>query len=286
MEEQEEQEGRKRRRKRRRRGDNPSTSANLLSKIFFCWLSPLFRVGYERRLEEEDMFTVLPEDGSERLGKALQRYWDEEVLSAKQDLRPPKLTTVLIRCYWKSYSLIGIYIFIEAASSLATAYGCVAGVCGSTVAMALLHHLYFYHVQRAGMKIRIAALRLNSAALTKTTTGQIVNLLSNDVNKFDEVTSFLHFLWLGPLQATAAMLLLLYLIGPSCLAGMVVLVVLIPMQTAFGRLFSTLRAQTATLTDDRIRIMSEVVSGIRIIKMYAWEMPFAELVNEVRRYGQ
>ncbi|CAL8268154.1 unnamed protein product [Lota lota] len=294
------------------RRDNPSASANLFSKIFFCWLSPLFRTGFKRRLEEDDMLRVLPEDGSETLGEALQRYWDKEVLRAKEDLRPPNLTKVLVQCYWKPYLLIGIYIFLGEtikvlqpvllghlilyfegphAASLSEAYGYAAAVCCSTVAMALLHHLYFYHVQRAGMKIRIAvchmiyrkALRLNSTALAKTTTGQIVNLLSNDVNKFDEVTLFLHFLWLGPLQATAAMLLLLYLIGPSSLAGMTVLVVLIPVQTVFGRLFSTLRGQTATLTDERIRMVSEVVSGIRIIKMYGWEKLFSELVNEVRR---
>lgn len=44
-----------------------------------------------------------------------------------------------------------------------------------------------------------------------------------------------------------------------------------------------LRAKTAALTDNRIRTMNEVVSGIRIIKMYAWEKPFAALVNDVRR---
>lgn len=44
------------------------------------------------------------------------------------------------------------------------------------------------------------------------------------------------------------------------------------------------RAETAVLTDDRIRTMNEVISGIRVIKMYGWEKPFASLVNEVRRY--
>ncbi|MEQ2186827.1 Multidrug resistance-associated protein 4, partial [Goodea atripinnis] len=52
--------------------DNPSATANLLSKIFFCWLNPLFRAGYKRRLEEDDMYKVLPEDASERLGEELQ----------------------------------------------------------------------------------------------------------------------------------------------------------------------------------------------------------------------
>lgn len=43
------------------------------------------------------------------------------------------------------------------------------------------------------------------------------------------------------------------------------------------------RSKTAVLTDRRIRIMNEVVSGIRIIKMYAWEKPVSALVSEARR---
>uniref|UniRef100_A0A3Q3LYS7 Multidrug resistance-associated protein 4-like n=1 Tax=Labrus bergylta TaxID=56723 RepID=A0A3Q3LYS7_9LABR len=129
----------------------------------------------------------------------------------------------------------------------------------------------------------VEALCLSSSAMGKTTTGQIVNLLSNDVNKFDDVTIFLHFLWVGPLQAAAVVGLLWVEIGASCLVGMVVLMFLMPVQTLFGRLFSTFRSKTAALTDNRIRTMNEVVSGIRIIKMYAWEKPFSALVTEVRR---
>uniref|UniRef100_A0A8U7M3P9 Multidrug resistance-associated protein 4 n=1 Tax=Corvus moneduloides TaxID=1196302 RepID=A0A8U7M3P9_CORMO len=160
-----------------------------------------------------------------------------------------------------------------------------------TLILAIMHHLYFYHVQRAGMKLRVAmchmiyrkALRLSSVAMAKTTTGQIVNLLSNDVNKFDQVTIFLHFLWAGPLQAVAVTVLLWMEIGPSCLAGMAVLIILLPVQTCIGRLFSSLRSKTAALTDVRIRTMNEVISGMKIIKMYAWEKSFAELVNGLRR---
>uniref|UniRef100_A0A668ANY5 Multidrug resistance-associated protein 4 n=1 Tax=Myripristis murdjan TaxID=586833 RepID=A0A668ANY5_9TELE len=300
---------------RREARDNPSATANLLSKIFFCWLNPLFRIGYKRTLEEDDMYKVLPEDGSKRLGQELQWYWDREVQRAAKDVRTPKLTKALIQCYWRSYSLFGIFTVIEETikviqplllgklieffesydpnnkAAVYEAYGYAAGISLSTTFLAVLHHLYFYHVQRAGMKIRVAmchmiyqkALCLNSTALAKTTTGQIVNLLSNDVNRFDEVTLYLHFLWVGPLQAAAVILLLLYVIGPSCLAGMTVLVILMAVQTMFGRLFSSLRAQTAALTDDRIRTMNEVISGIRIIKMYGWERPFSAMVDEVRR---
>uniref|UniRef100_A0A7N8XKF2 ATP-binding cassette, sub-family C (CFTR/MRP), member 4 n=1 Tax=Mastacembelus armatus TaxID=205130 RepID=A0A7N8XKF2_9TELE len=204
------------------------------------WLNPLFRTGYKRRLEEDDMYEVLEEDRSERLGQDLQRYWDHEIQKAAKEMRTPKLTKVIIQCYWKSYAVLGFFTLIE-------------------------------------------ALGLSSSAMGKTTTGQIVNLLSNDVNRFDDVTIFLHFLWVGPLQAAAVVGLLWVEIGPSCLAGMVVLMFLMPMQTLFGRLFSTYRSKTAVQTDSRIRTMNEVVSGMRIIKMYAWEKPFATLVSEVRR---
>ncbi|XP_023565420.1 multidrug resistance-associated protein 4 isoform X2 [Octodon degus] len=117
----------------------------------------------------------------------------------------------------------------------------------------------------------------------KTTTGQIVNLLSNDVNKFDQVTIFLHFLWAGPLQAIAVTALLWMEIGVSCLAGMAVLIILLPLQSCIGKLFSSLRSKTAAFTDARIRTMNEVITGIRIIKMYAWEKSFADLITSLRR---
>uniref|UniRef100_A0A3B4YWW6 Cystic fibrosis transmembrane conductance regulator n=1 Tax=Seriola lalandi dorsalis TaxID=1841481 RepID=A0A3B4YWW6_SERLL len=279
------------------------------------WLNPLFRTGYKRRLEEDDMYEVLVEDRSERLGQDLQRYWDHEVQTAIKEIRPPRLTRGIIRCFWKPYAVLGFFTLIEEVikviqpvilgkmikyfenynpddkTALYETLGYAAALSICTIGLAVLHHLYFYHVQRTGMKIRVAmchmiykkALCLSSSAMGKTTTGQIVNLLSNDVNRFDDVTIFLHFLWVGPLQAAAVVGLLWMEIGPSCLAGMVVLMFLMPVQTLFGRLFSKFRSKTAGLTDSRIRTMNEVVSGMRIIKMYAWEKPFAALVSEVRR---
>ncbi|XP_023383782.1 multidrug resistance-associated protein 4 [Pteropus vampyrus] len=294
---------------------NPLQSANLCSRVFFWWLNPLFKIGHKRRLEEDDMYSVLPEDRSKHLGEELQGFWDKEVLRAERDSRKPSLTKAIIKCYWKSYLVLGIFTLIEEALRVvqpiflgkiiryfenydptnsvtlheAYAYVTVLSVC--TLILATLHHLYFYHVQCAGMRLRVAmchmiyrkALRLSNVAMSKTTTGQIVNLLSNDVNKFDQVTIFLHFLWAGPLQAIAVTALLWMEIGISCLAGLAVLIILLPLQSCIGKLFSSLRSKTAAFTDMRIRSMNEVITGIRIIKMYAWEKSFAELITNLRR---
>ncbi|XP_037617803.1 multidrug resistance-associated protein 4-like isoform X1 [Sebastes umbrosus] len=294
---------------------NPLATAGFLSRVFLCWLSRLLHLGHKRRLEESDMHSVLPEDKSEILGEELHRLWDGEFRKATKELRKPKLSRVLVKCYGKSYAVVGLFVFsLEAIKvvqplllrqvilyfenydpddqrSLLMVYGYAAAMSLSTFGLTILQHLYYYHVQRTGMKIRVAmchmiyrkALGLSSESMGQTTTGQIVNLLSNDVNRFDEITLNLHYLWLGPLQAMVIIVLLWHQIGVSCLAGVAVIAVMLPVQTWFGKLFGIFRSKTAVLTDVRIRIMNEVVSGIRIIKMYAWEKPFSALVAEVRR---
>ncbi|XP_061266626.1 ATP-binding cassette sub-family C member 4-like isoform X6 [Bos javanicus] len=261
------------------------------------------------------MYPVLPEDRSQRLGEELQGYWNREVERAKRDAREPSLTKAIIKCYWTSYVVLGFFMFLEEgtrviqpmflgkmisyvenydpndSAALHEAYGYAAGLSACVLVWAVLHHLYFYHMQRVGMRLRVAmchmiyrkALRLSSPAMGKTTTGQIVNLLSNDVNRFDQVTMFLHYLWVGPLQAIAVTTLLWMQIGMSCLAGMAILVILLLLQSCLGKLFSSLRSKTAALTDDRISTMSEVISGIKTIKMNAWEKSFIDLISKLRR---
>ncbi|XP_029941882.1 multidrug resistance-associated protein 4-like [Salarias fasciatus] len=295
--------------------DNPLASAGFFSRVFLCWLSPFLHLSHKRQLEESDMYSVLPEDRSETLGEELQRYWDLEVRRATKQLHKPRLSRVLISCYGKRFAAAGLFVFfIEVIKviqplllgkiilyfenydpgdqmSLYLVYAYAAAMSLSSFALTILQHLYYYNLQRIGMKIRVAmchviyrkALGLSSESMGRTTTGQIVNLLSNDINRFDEIPLNLHYLWVGPLQAVVILVLLWFEIGPSCLAGVAVILLMLPVQTWFGKLFGIFRSKMAVLADSRIRIMNEVVSGIRIIKMYAWEIPFSALVTEVRR---
>ena len=111
----------------------------------------------------------------------------------------------------------------------------------------------------------------------------MVNLLSNDVNKFDIAVFFLHYLWCGPLQFLIVMYLTWQSIGYAAFVGGVLNLTFIPIQSWCAKKYSNLRSQTAKRTDERIRIMNEIIYGIKVIKMYAWEHSFAKLIEKARR---
>lgn len=50
-----------------------------------------------------------------------------------------------------------------------------------------------------------------------------------------------------------------------------------------GKLSAIFRFRTALRADERIRFMDEIISGVQVIKMYAWEIPFAKSVALARK---
>lgn len=154
----------------------------------------------------------------------------------------------------------------------------------------LLFHPFMMHMMHLAMKMRVAvssaiyrkALRLSRTALGGTTTGQVVNLVSNDLGRFDRALIHLHFLWLGPLELLVALYFLYEQIGVSAFYGVAILLLYLPLQAYLSRLTSRLRLRTAQRTDRRVRMMNEIIAGIQVIKMYAWEQPFEKLVASTR----
>ncbi|XP_011301163.1 probable multidrug resistance-associated protein lethal(2)03659 [Fopius arisanus] len=171
------------------------------------------------------------------------------------------------------------------------AYLYASGVILCSAVNIFVVHPYMMAILHMGMKMRVAccsliyrkALKLSRTALGETTVGQAVNLLSNDVNRFDVAIIFLHYLWIGPLETAIITYFMYQEVNISAVIGVASLLMFIPLQGWLGKKSSVLRLRTAIRTDERVRLTNEIISGIQAIKMYTWEHPFSALIENARK---
>lgn len=125
-------------------------------------------------------------------------------------------------------------------------------------------------------------LRLPKSASIDGLNGRVINLMSNDVGKFDVALYSLHDLWKGPVQAVLLGYLIFREIGISGLVGMTFILCFIPIQSWIGKKSAQFRLNTTKRTDIRVRFMNEIIQGMQIIKMYTWENSFAKMIEHIR----
>lgn len=164
-------------------------------------------------------------------------------------------------------------------------------LCVIVFANFFISHPYYMGKFRYGMDIRVAvsrliyakALRITTSTVQRSTIGKIVNLISNDVNRFDIAYIYLSYTYLGPLITIVSLFAMYQFIQWSCLGSLAIIAVYIPFQTLMANILSRFRSASITLTDDRLRLMAEILPAMRVIKMYVWEIPFSHLVHVARK---
>jgi len=114
-------------------------------------------------------------------------------------------------------------------------------------------------------------------------TGKTINLVSNDAQRFERLVYGLHFFMFAPLDILGCCTILFLLIGWKALVGIGLFIILITYIAAMSNENAKLRHKTALVTDRRLEVMNEVVSGIRAVKMFAWEWNFTESIRQLRR---
>ncbi|KAI9714836.1 MAG: hypothetical protein M1820_000125 [Bogoriella megaspora] len=120
-------------------------------------------------------------------------------------------------------------------------------------------------------------------ASEQVTSGTIINLMAIDSFKVSEISAYLHFLWAEtPVQVVVAVILLYKIMGYSSIAGIGMMIVLLPINMWIANQFSTIQKQILAATDARIHTTNEVLTNIRIIKFFAWEQRFMAQVDDVR----
>ncbi|XP_055536688.1 probable multidrug resistance-associated protein lethal(2)03659 [Wyeomyia smithii] len=289
---------------------SPVLKAPLLSRLTFWWLRDLFRAGQRNAITEDSLYATVPNLKSVRLQEQFDRLWSDELRKARPSLvraifravgRPVLVWAIVLTVIETAIRLgqpyfLGLVVSYFSANqtdvSRQEAWLYAAGMIICSLVPAFTFHPYYLFMFEIGTKIRVACSCLiykKSLKLTKSVAasdglnGKIINLLSSDVGTIDDIFYSLHDLWKPLLECALITFLVYQVLGYSGLLGMVLILSVIPFQAWNSHRAAAYAQKAAERTDYRVRFMNEIIQGIQVIKMYAWESSFAKLVRKIRR---
>ncbi|KAL3283027.1 hypothetical protein HHI36_006186 [Cryptolaemus montrouzieri] len=164
------------------------------------------------------------------------------------------------------------------------------GVIFSSWLAIAIGHPYLMGIMHLGMKMRVAccsliyrkALSIRLELAGERMMGNVINLLSNDVNRFDNGIMFFPYIWLTPIQIALITYFLYKEVGSAAIYGILALISVLPLQFWLAFKMLALRYKTAIKTDERVREMNELIQSIQVVKMYTWEQVFSDIICKNR----
>lgn len=137
---------------------------------------------------------------------------------------------------------------------------------------------------KAGLSSAIykKSLKLSNEGRSSKTTGDIVNYMAVDAQRLQDLTQFAQQVWSAPFQIIICMVSLYQLVGWSMLAGIGVMIVMIPVNGIIARFMKRLQKQQMKNKDSRSRLIAEIINNMKSIKLYAWSTAFMNKLNYVR----
>ncbi|XP_044283996.1 ATP-binding cassette sub-family C member 12 [Varanus komodoensis] len=290
---------------------NPVDDAGLLSFATFSWISFLMFQGYRHNINVATLPPLSYHDSSEPNAQRFRILWEAELAKAGpekaslgkvvfQFQRTRILVDTLAIFTWIIFGALGPTVVIysilryneSGSTDLVTGIGlCIALFCtefSKVMFWALTWAINYRTAIR--LKVAVSTIAYEKLLAFKTLTcisfGEVINLVANDGYRMFEAALFCPLPLAVPLQMTICTIYSCLILGPTALIGMFVYIVFIPVQMLMAKLTSMFRRAAMVVTDKRVRTMNEILTCIKLIKMYAWEKSFAEAIRGIRKAEQ
>ncbi|XP_004570892.1 ATP-binding cassette sub-family C member 8 isoform X3 [Maylandia zebra] len=187
--------------------------------------------------------------------------------------------------------LLGIY-FISSKEFLENAYVLAVLLFFALLLQRTFLQASYYVAIETGINLRgaiqtkiynkIMRLCTSTMSMGELTVGQICNLVAIDTNQLMWFFFLCPNLWAMPVQIVVGVILLYYLLGISALIGATVIAVLAPVQYFVATKLSQTQKSTLEYSSERLKKTNELLRGIKLLKLYAWERIFCDSVEETR----
>jgi len=291
-----------------------------LSKISFSFLNPLVSLAHEKMLWHHDLGQLGTEDHCNKIMERFDQCWEVERKKVVETLEKEGDAKGFSALLWSFYHMNSGQFLLSAALEVLTRgalfvtpflldfiirflegkdeqgvwYGVILallmGVCIAVSGVAenrmqaILSRISFNMQASIMGKIYTKYFQLSPDSMAKTGTGNVLNMIGEDTQRIFQLMPIVNFLWSAPLQMVAVLVLLLVLVGwaPALGAFGVLVVVLIVMRWSNDKM-QVLENERAKLMDARVKLLTELIAGMKAVKLYAWEQPMKKAIEKERR---
>ncbi|KAI8481948.1 Multidrug resistance-associated protein 5 [Branchiostoma belcheri] len=285
----------------------PLDDSGLFANIYVRWMDPLVWKATKGKIKPSDLFEPSPNDSAEAPSKRLRDLWEEEVKrKGVANASYYKVVLRSIRTRWIASSLILLLSLMCSFTSAAVivrqllqytetsspdfriGIALVLGMLFTELMRVCTINLVYILNYRTGIRLMGGTLTLvfekilHLRSLKDKSVGELVNLLSNDGMRLFELTTFGIFVVNTPILFIPGTVYTCFILGPWALVGVATFILFLPVQSLLGKIVAKVRRKCIVITDERVRMMSELLTSIKLIKMYAWEKPFTKKISDVR----
>ncbi|NXR01079.1 MRP7 protein, partial [Sagittarius serpentarius] len=271
-----------------------------LSRFFYVWMNPLMKCGYQWKLNQPQDVYVLPRqlqaatvcDHSHCAQEAVQLF---SVLHAAFGLRFYSLGLLKLAGNLLGFSgplLLNLLVNFMESRQEPLSHGVLyaLGLFAGSFLGALLRNQFSYEVNKVTLMARAAiisaiyrkALCVGSTSLTRFTVGEIVNFMSTDTSRLVNFCLSFHEVWSLPFQFAITLYLLYQQVGVAFLGGLALALLLVPINKVIANRIMMNNKEMLKHKDTRVKLMTEFLCGIHVIKFYAWEKHFSARINACR----
>ncbi|KAK5971311.1 Multi drug resistance-associated protein variant [Trichostrongylus colubriformis] len=298
-------------------------NSSFINRLTLWWFNPVPWKGAHKDLEPEDLFELNEGSTSKYLSELWERHWHNRMTDYHNKMRAwsdsgkekkPSLPSV-VRCLFQMFrwefltasflkiisdtlqfanpfllhQLIGFVSDLNAPLWVGLSYSILMFV--SSEVRSFVLNSYFYIMFRMGIKFQTAltaavykkSLELSNSARRDKTVGEIVNLMAIDIERFQMITPQIQQFWSCPYQITLALIYLFFTLGYSAIPGFIVMVIALPSNIICSIIVKRWQVEQMKLKDERTKMVNEILNGIKVVKLYAWEIPMEQHIDEIRQ---
>ncbi|KAG1657833.1 putative multidrug resistance-associated protein lethal(2)03659 [Nymphon striatum] len=155
----------------------------------------------------------------------------------------------------------------------------------------IISQQFLINSEMAGMMIQNALCsniyrkitKMSNKGYMETNSGEIMNIMTNDINVFDIELKFAYYIILAPIQCVIVCTILWLNVGALPILGLLGLLAIIPVQLLFSKGVFKYRKKVLAETDKRVNLINQVVGAMKTIKLYAWEDSFWKHLQDKRK---